>query len=361
MSLPVAEIHAEEPIPALMVGSRAAWLAKLRPKLDSVKIDVRWHWENKGDAARAIPPGCAIVLISTDSNSHALSTPAVVLARAAGVPVIFLSHRWSQSASILAQHGFRTPPAPGMATIAASPTLSAAIEAPRSTLPVPKETEPMPAPAPEPEPSYGARYDALSNNKRDTFLIVLRYLAVDPWLTTTDAVRLTGLPDGKLWQVLAAARETLTIDASTGSGAGRIRDRAVYEAWCRKLDVTPCAQNVGPVRAPHTAGNAGVRKHAAQQAAVPQPQPPVPQESAPLFGGAPILITIPPMPPPPATLPVPVMQAATPAPELPADVRDAVSILRAAMRDYDFRTITVNADGTVAWERAVITRGTYTL
>jgi hypothetical protein len=241
----------------------------------------------------------------------------------------------------------------------------------------------MPAPAPESEPSYGPRYDALSNNKRDTFLIVLRYLAVDPWITATDAVRLTGLPDGKLWQALAAARETLTIDASAGSGAARIRNRATYEAWCAKLDVTPCAQNVGPVRAPYTAGNVGVRKHAqaAREAAVqaalaapeavakvraaieamPLPQPPVPQEAAPLFGGAPILITIPPMPPPPATLPVPVMQAATPAPELPADVRDAVSILRAAMRDYDFRTITVNADGTVAWERAVITRGTYTL
>jgi hypothetical protein len=292
--------------------------------LESVGIDVRWCWEERNDPKRGLPDACRLMLVATDCNSHTLSGAALSLARTNGLPVVHISHRWAQAAPVLARAGFRATSAPEP-----EPTpLPEPEPVEEPAMIAPPTTTDTPAPPPAPSP----RVAALTATNRARYATVLRMLAADPWLTTPDVARLTGLNPSVLWPVLAAARDTLSIHASQGSGRATIENRATYEAWCRTLNVTPCPQNVGPTRPPNSA---------AQKKA---PTPPAAPVSAPAA------------PPAPVTATPPVDPEA-----VPVDLRDAVSILRATMADHGFASVTVTETGEVRWERRITRTGMFTL
>ena len=331
--------------PALMVGSRPAWLEKLRPHLEHVGIDVRWLWETRNDPKRGIPAACALMLIATDCNSHTLSGTALSMARAAGINVIHIPHRWAQASPLLERAGFR---APTLALAEVSPAVNIALAVPGLLAPVPepvKEETPVPDPS-SPAPLFGAaassppppppspRVAKMAPHKRAHFDRALRLLAADPWLTGAELMRITGLRDSIVWEIGAAARDTLGIASSHGSGAATIKDRPRYEAWCRTLGVVPCPQDYGPTRPPHTAGDNARR--AARNAAAPA-------------------VDVAPVAPVAPSAPVPSTDT------LPPDLIDAVKILRAVMADHGFASVSVSIDGEVRWERRVVRVGAFTL
>lgn len=335
--------------PALMVGSRPAWLEKLRPHLEHVGIDVRWLWETRNDPKRGLPSACALMLIATDCNSHTLSGTALSIARAAGITVVHIPHRWAQASPLLERAGFR---APTLALAEVSPAVNIALAVPGAPIPDPdpeptkEETPVTTTPSPLPPPPPSPRVAKMAPHKRAHFDRALRLLAADPWLTGSALMRLTGLRDSIVWEIGAAARETLGIASSHGSGAATIKDRPRYEAWCRSLGVTPCPQDYGPTRPPHTAGD-NARRVARNAAAVKvEGPPPAPTTPAPTTPAASVPV-----------VPVPVPSTDV----LPPDLIDAVKILRAVMADHGFASVSVSIDGEVRWERRVVRAGAFTL
>lgn len=303
-------------IDALLVGSRAGWHEKIDPVLANYGIRVRWWWETRRDTG-PIPANCGVVLVATDCNAHTVSEPAMRRAREAGVPVHTIVHRKAALIPMLERAGFtRSTPEKPMPTVVRTPTASIAVG-------------PVPAlpPMPPVQPPVSPRYSILSLTEKDSYPKVLRFLAANPWATATQlAETCCDGSKGTAQRVASAARDTLGIEASMGSGAAKIVNRTVYEAWCRKLDVTPCPESVGPVREWKPAMRRGPTK---PQAAA--PEPPV----APKAPEAP-----------------PVVPKAAPA---MADVRAAIALLREAMAREGVESITVTPTTATVTRRIVVT------
>ena len=283
---------------AVLVGSRPAWAAKLIPHLRGVGIDVRWHWEKRGATRAGFPVGAALVLITTDCNAHALSAPALSLARAASLPVVHIPHRWSAAAPVLARAGW-------------VPVLSVPVPVPVPPVEVPVlDLVPFPpksAPAPE-AASLLVWIPAEPVWVRDH---ALRRLAKNPQLTSRELAAAPDVSENHRSAAFAAARKMLTIRGQARGVRARVLDMDVYRAWCTFL-------NVAPVEAP------------------PAPTP------APM-----------PAPPPPAPTPPPELGAA-----IDPSVGAACSLLLAAMRAANVTQITLSASGDVSWTRLVVTTGT---
>jgi len=278
--------------------------------LRGVGIDVRWHWEKPGATRAGFPVGAALVLITTDCNAHALSAPALSLARAINIPVVHIPHRWSAAAPVLARAGWVPVPVPSAPVPVPVP-----VEVPVLDL-VPSLPKPPPAPPASPllvwipaEPAWVRDY-------------ALKRLAADPQLTSRELATALNISESRGSDAFAAARKMLTIRGRTRSVPARILDMDVYRAWCTHLRIDPVAtpEPEGPPEGP------------------PEPMPePMPEPA--------------PMPPAP-----------TPAPEtgsaLDASVSAACSLLLAAMRAANVTQISVSAAGDVSWTRLVVTTGT---
>ncbi len=287
---------------AVLVGSRPAWAAKLVPHLRGVGIDVRWHWEKPGATRAGFPVGAGLVLITTDCNAHALSAPALSLARAINIPFIHIPHRWSAAAPVLARAGWVPVPVPSV-------PVPVPVEVPVLDL-VPSLPKPPPAPPASPplvwipaEPTW----------VRDH---ALRRLAADPQLTSRELAAALAINENHGSTAFAAARKMLTIRGQARSVPARILDMDVYRAWCAHLRIDPVAA----------------------------PEPKGPPEPMPMAA-----------PPAPTAAPAPM-----PAPEasaLDASVGAACSLLLAAMRAASVTQITVAASGDVSWTRLVVTTG----
>lgn len=294
---------------AILVGSRPAWAAKLVPHLRAVGIDVQWHWEKPGATRAGFPVGAALVLITTDCNAHALSAPALSLARAASLPVVHIPHRWSAAAPVLARAGWVPVPVP----VPSIPVPAPPVEVPVLDL-VPSPFPPAPPASPllvwiPAEPVW----------VRDH---ALKRLAADPQLTSRELAAALNISEGHGSTAFAAARKMLTIRGQARSVPARVLDMDVYRAWCAFL-------KIDPVAAPEPEGP-------------PEPMPETPPAPMPM-----------PMPAPPAPMAAPETGSA-----LDASVSAACSLLLAAMRAANVTQISVSAAGDVSWTRLVVTTGT---
>ena len=294
---------------AILVGSRPAWAAKLVPHLRAVGIDVQWHWEKPGATRAGFPVGAALVLITTDCNAHALSAPALSLARAVNIPVIHIPHRWSAAAPVLARAGWVPIPVPSAP--APVPSAPAPVEVPVLDL-VPSLLPKFP-PAPTASPLL-VWIPAEPTWVRDH---ALKRLAADPQLTSRELAAALNISEGHGSTAFAAARKMLTIRGQARSVPARVLDMDVYRAWCAFLKIDPVA--------------------------APEPEPETPPAPMP----APMLA-----PPPPAPMPAPEAGAG-----LDASVGAACSLLLAAMRAANVTQISVTAAGDVSWTRLVVTTG----
>jgi len=301
--------------PTLLVGSRPAWLTKLRPHLVGVGIDVRWVWEEPGAPRAGLPPGAALMLIATDCNSHALSESALRLARAHALRVVHLSHRWAQAAPILARAGFlpdssTAPTEPPESPLAASPLVHPTLVGPPGY--------PLP-----PEPIHRAYAMCLSD--------FLPALALNPAASLAEIAHSAGISRSYAGHMASYGRRTLGLRSlngtnrftvSTLSADALIEDEARYRAWCDHLSVRPWS-------APEP-----------ERVSAPEPAPP------PVSG--PVSVSAPESKP-------------APAPAIPEDVRAACALLLDAMRDHGFTRCALRADGSVEWDRTITTTGTTTI
>ena len=327
--------------PALIVGSRPSWLAKLNPHLRSVGIDVRWAWETKADLKRPFP-ACALVLVATDCNSHTLSAGVVPAAKRAGVPVVYLSHRWSQAAPMLARHGFR--PAPEATPPEPMPVPESEVMPTRRLVRLPAHAPAAPAPAP-------AKFTALDAAR----LTLLSH----PEYSTEEVRKIAGCDNG----TVARARRTLGIARSVGNdGAGLFVHLASWDAaggTRETLDALRAALPRGVhtitdevwatacARQDKTGGPLAIRS---ALAAAPARKGRVEQEAP-----APVTVaTI-----PASEVPAPVREAFDRQEEarvadLPADVADAIRLLHVVMQAHGFTRVEVSGTGNVVWSREVV-------
>lgn len=284
--------------PALLVGSRPAWLAKLRPHLASVGIDVRWTWEEPGAPRAGLPPGAALMLIATDCNSHALSEAALRLARAHALRVVHLSHRWAHAAPLLARAGFSALPTPEEKPMSLPLSVTIPLSAPPD-YPLPPVRTPIRA-------GYVGALPA-----------VVRALAHDPSAGVPALALAAGHPTACVYHLTAYARAILGLRATRGTTPA-VADTARYRAWCAHLGITPAVELAADVEA---APDADVEPAFA---------------SAPASGDS---------------LP----------PASESDVRAACALLLDAMREHGFTRVTLTADGVLTWDRTITTTGTATL
>lgn len=326
--------------PALIVGSRPAWLAKLDPHLRSVGIDVRWTWETKADLKRPFP-ACSLVIISTDCNSHTLSAGVVPLAKRHGVPVVYLSHRWSQAAPMLARHGFT----PRVEASQPEPTPAAPAE-PESDMRRfhrPAATNPPPAPPSRMTAADAARLTLLAH----------------PEYSTEQVRKIASCDNG----AVARARRALGLARTTGQdGAGLFIHKPSWLAAGGSPDVFTLALPRGVheiaddvwaaacERQDRTGGPLAVRNPA-------KPTPARKERSAAQEAPAPAPVTVATVPA--SEVPAPVREAfdrqeEARAADLPADVADAIRLLHVVMQAHGFTRVEVSGSGNVVWSREVV-------
>ena len=310
-------------IRALIHGSRGdlkkktGKIGELLPRLAAHNIEVLWHAYS---GTLAIDKDCDLVLMFTDIGDHRSSAKQTQLAKDANVPLIRVTHRWSNTAMRLVEAGYH---------------------------PLPRGNKP-------PQASKPTRF----MHKEPIRSELARMLCAEPWLSNDQiepaAQGLCAANDTKfrptaMFEVLAALRGEMGI---ASRGRGRSIRKPVFQAACRRYGVAPGLVPEGVHVEWLDAGQApskAKRTHKAKVEPKPklyQPLPPV-EPLTPLVQG-----------PEPATL-----QAPEPDPEANKADPDATFRMRLeslvlAMIDVHARAVVIslNADGeaTVQIEKVVM-------